>query len=548
MARKTIQELYKDFMSNPHRTPMPGKTKHETALEEAYKQYRQAYNNDMALAMMPKAIEESLVRKKKLTKEIENTIKVSKLLEGITQKDIETISFNIMNSIDSVKKSFRKADAASARKKGLVPQTGDWDAPGRWVTPDNETDSDKEESDSDTKEGDSKEKPDIDALYEAWLKTPTPERAEAINDLNRQKQINIATKRRDLAQSSLNVATKNFEAGRAILISMAQELQATEDRGDEPSSNDINAYNAQRAKVQNLKNKERSFEIKVAKEQEHIDKNSPVPASVGPIEEETEENIFAYDPDTDPDNLDDYGESTEDDWVGMDGEVKQWEFEAANNAEHAAAEAQGWGGGQEHEEDDFNPETGELLVPGKNAEAVKQWAKRLGGEVGVTLVGGPTGNEPDNDIYTYHNFENGHMGGNPITPQHIADYVRFKTGKDISIPDQFKKSLTDMESEVEIQSMQNDINSITKEHIQTIAQDIVKQLIEKSTESAKAAKAKGLVPQSGDEAHPGRWVKPGNQNKKKRKAGKKKPLRRHKHKGSTIRIQETNAPANRARK
>ena len=105
-----------------------------------------------------------------------------------------------------------------------------------------------------------------------------------------------------------------------------------------------------------------------------------------------------------------------------------------------------------------------------------------------------------------------------------------------------------MESEVEIQSMQNDINSITKEHIQTIAQDIVKQLIEKSTESAKAAKAKGLVPQSGDEAHPGRWVKPGNQNKKKRKAGKKKPLRRHKHKGSTIRIQETNAPANRARK
>ena len=80
------------------------------------------------------------------------------------------------------------------------------------------------------------------------------------------------------------------------------------------------------------------------------------------------------------------------------------------------------------------------------------------------------------------------------------------------------------------------------------AVEAVKQLIEKSTESAKAAKAKGLVPQSGDEAHPGRWVKPGNQNKKKRKAGKKKPLRRHKHKGSTIRIQETNAPANRARK
>ena len=489
-----------------------------------------------------------MLHKKNLTKEIAEAIKVSKLLEGITQKDIETISFNIMNSVNSVKKSLRKADAAAAREKGLVPQTGDWDAPGRWVTPDNETDGDEEESDSDTKEGDSKEKPDIDALYEAWLKTPTPEKAEAINDLNRQKQINIATKRRDLAQSSLNVATKNFEAGKAILISMAQELQATEDRGDEPSSNDINAYNAQRAKVQNLKNKERSFEIKVTKEQEHIDKNSPVPASVGPIEEETEENMFAYNPDTDPDNLDDYGESTEDDWVGMDGELKQWEAQAANNAEHAAAEAQGWGGGQDHDEDDFNPETGELLVPGKNAEAVKQWAKRLGGEVGVPLVGGPTGSEPDNDIYKYNNFENGHMGGNPITPQHIADYVKFKTGKDVSIPDQFKMPLTDMESEVEIQSMQKHIKSITKEHIQTIAQDIVKQLIEKSTESAKAAKAKGLVPQSGDEAHPGRWVKPGNQSKKKKRSGKKKPLKRKKHQGSTIRIQETNAPANRTRK
>ena len=549
MAKKTLQDLYKEFMSNPHRTPMPGKTKHETALEEAYKQYRQSYNNDMALAMMPKDIEASLLHKKNLTKEIEEAIKVSKLLNGITQKDIEKISFNIMNSVNSVKKSFQKADAAAAREKGLVPQTGDWDAPGRWVTPDSDTkgstgegekpDSDPEDS---TSEGPSTEKPDMDALMEAWLKTPTPEKAEAIATLKRQKQVKIATSRRDLAQSSLNDATANFEEGRNTLIGMAQKLQATEDSGEEPNSKDINLYNSQRAKVQRLKNIERNFEIKVAKEQEHIDKNTPVPASVGPIEEENNE-------DNDPDTFDEYGESTEDDWVGMDGEVKQWEFEAANKAEGFKAESQGWGGGQDHEEDDFNPETGELLVPGKNAEAVKQWAKRLGGEVGVPLVGGPTGSEPDDNIYQYHNFENGHMGGNPITPQHIAAYVKFKTGKDISIPEQFKMTSTDMDSEVEIQAMQKHIKAITKEHIQTIAQDIVKQIIEKSTESAKAAKAKGLVPQSGDEAHPGRWVKPGNQtkNKKKKKAGKK-PLKRKKHQGSTIRIQETNAPANRTRK
>ena len=425
----TVQELYKEFMSNPHRTPMPGKTKHETALEEAYKQYRQSYNNDMALAMMPKDIEASYLSKKELTKEITEAINVAKLLKGITQKDIKTISFSIVNSVNDIKKSMRKADAASARERGLVPQTGDWDAPGRWVTPDKAT------------------------------------------------------------------------------------------------------------------------EGSTSEEQEHIDKNTPVPASVGPIEEDTNDDIFSYNEDNDPDNLDDYGESTEDDWVGMDGELKQWEFEAANNAEGLEAESSGWGGGQDHEEDDFNPETGELLVPGKNAEAVKQWAKRLGGEVGVTLVGGPTGSEPDDNIYQYHKFENGHMGGNPITPQHIADYVKFKTGKDISIPEQFRILSTDMESEVEIQSMQKHIKAITKEHIQTIAQDIVKQIIEKSTESAKAAKAKGLVPQSGDEAHPGRWVKPGNQTKdKKKKRAGKKHLKRHKHKGSTIRIQETNAPANRARK
>jgi tRNA nucleotidyltransferase (CCA-adding enzyme) len=116
-------------------------------------------------------------------------------------------------------------------------------------------------------------------------------KAEAIAALNRQKQVKIATSRRDLAQSSLNDATTNFETERATLIGMAQKLQATEDSGDEPTPKNINLYNSQRAKVQRLKNIEGDFEGKVAKEQEHIDKNTPVPASVGTIEGENDNTL-----------------------------------------------------------------------------------------------------------------------------------------------------------------------------------------------------------------------------------------------------------------
>lgn len=120
MARMTLQELYKEFMSNPHRTPMPGKTKHETALEEAHKQYRQSYNNDMALSLVPKEIESQYVQRKQ-----------KELLANITTDDIKKMSMEIAKQIGSSAAERQKA-------KGLVPQSGDENHPGRWVKPGNQ--------------------------------------------------------------------------------------------------------------------------------------------------------------------------------------------------------------------------------------------------------------------------------------------------------------------------------------------------------------------------------------------------------------------------
>ena len=124
MAKKTLQDLYKEFMSNPHRTPMPGKTKHETALEEAHKQYRQSYNNDMALSLMPKSIEAQHTEQLKIKKRQE-------LLAGITKEDINSIGAEIAKQVSS-------SAAERAKAKGLVPQSGDENNPGRWVKPGNQ--------------------------------------------------------------------------------------------------------------------------------------------------------------------------------------------------------------------------------------------------------------------------------------------------------------------------------------------------------------------------------------------------------------------------
>ena len=126
MAKTTFQELYKEFMSNPHRTPMPGKTKHETAMEEAHKQLLQSYNNDLALSLMPKKIEAQYVQKRKL-------IQQKELIDSITKEDIFNLSSEIAKQLIGDTNAKERAKA-----KGLVPQTGDENHPGRWVKPGNQ--------------------------------------------------------------------------------------------------------------------------------------------------------------------------------------------------------------------------------------------------------------------------------------------------------------------------------------------------------------------------------------------------------------------------
>lgn len=100
---------------------------------------------------------------------------------------------------------------------------------------------------------------------------------------------------------------------------------------------------------------------------------------------------------------------------------------------HGVAEEAGWGG-KEHDLEDFHPETGELQGVGQGANHIRDWAKGLQEQHGIPLVGGPTGGEPHDDIYNHYGIKGGHMSGTSITPQHIADYVKNKTGADVSPP------------------------------------------------------------------------------------------------------------------
>lgn len=126
MARRTLQELYKEWMSNPHRTPMPGKTKHESAMEAAHKQLLQSYNNDMALSLVPKDIEAQYVQKRKIAQQKE-------LIENISKEDISNSIAEIIKQLATIGTGKDRAKA-----KGLVPQSGDENHPGRWVKPGNQ--------------------------------------------------------------------------------------------------------------------------------------------------------------------------------------------------------------------------------------------------------------------------------------------------------------------------------------------------------------------------------------------------------------------------
>jgi len=149
-------------------------------------------------------------------------------------------------------------------------------------------------------------------------------------------------------------------------------------------------------------------------------------------EEESEEEKTEEEPEEEDDLLEWQGEDDEDEDEDEDEEVDvQWKAASKNSAEHDGAMNSGWGG-EEHDEEDFNPETGELEVPGKNANDVREWAKELEEKYDVELIGGPTGKEPHDDIYEHYGIEGGHMSNEKIDAQRISDYVKEKTGEEVS--------------------------------------------------------------------------------------------------------------------
>ncbi len=54
------------------------------------------------------------------------SIDLNNILKNITKEDIQTIAIDIVKQLEN-------NAAAAARARGLVPKTGDWNKPGRWV-------------------------------------------------------------------------------------------------------------------------------------------------------------------------------------------------------------------------------------------------------------------------------------------------------------------------------------------------------------------------------------------------------------------------------
>lgn len=153
-----ISDIFKDMINNPALTPDKGKTLHETAWDMAYKRYRQTDNNNQALSLMPlvpkkkKSDDTDDVDDHKHNSSIDRGNNVHEIVKSINKTDIQTIAFDVLNLI--------KADAASARSRGLVPQSGNWEKPGRWVRPESESEDyiyDDAEADADADAFDSAE-------------------------------------------------------------------------------------------------------------------------------------------------------------------------------------------------------------------------------------------------------------------------------------------------------------------------------------------------------------------------------------------------------
>jgi hypothetical protein len=151
------------------------------------------------------------------------------------------------------------------------------------------------------------------------------------------------------------------------------------------------------------------------------------PAVTPPETQQGEEEEVDFDDAYDPDD-EDYDEEADFDEEAAGVTKAQYDSIVQTDGLNGAAQSEGWGSDIEVEDDHFSPEGGQNGPQGY-AHELQEYAKQVQEGLGIPIIGGPTGNEPANEVYEHYGYENGHMGGNPITLTHIKDYIEAKGGK-----------------------------------------------------------------------------------------------------------------------
>jgi hypothetical protein len=101
-----IEAMVLDMMKDPEFTSSPGENKFESAKKIALNKYRQIDNNTKALTLG----------------EVMSQLDI---IKSITPEDIQNIVVEISKQVSQ--------GAMEAKRRGLVPQSGDWNRPGRWI-------------------------------------------------------------------------------------------------------------------------------------------------------------------------------------------------------------------------------------------------------------------------------------------------------------------------------------------------------------------------------------------------------------------------------
>jgi hypothetical protein len=141
-----------------------------------------------------------------------------------------------------------------------------------------------------------------------------------------------------------------------------------------------------------------------------------------------------------------YKEGNPFDWQGEDDDDydldsesdPQWDAHAQDAGAHDVATQYGWGG-KEPDVDDFHPESGERLSNhGQGAHDVRNWAKGVQAQTGVSLVNDL--GEPHDAIYDHHGLGDDAS----VTAQHISDYVQNTTGQSVDLPGAGENTIQNM--------------------------------------------------------------------------------------------------------